>query len=238
MAKRKVPIGPCRLCGSAGELRHSHIIPEFMYKPLYDGKHRAVSVLANRKAPEEIIQKGHREYLLCQACETRFSGWETPSTRVWRAAIEHVRGASPRTVVTVPADYRTFKLFSLSLIWRASIGAHDNFASVDLAALEPRLREMLLTDTPGAVTEFQSLALAYAHLDQLVGVIGPCGGGVWKGLKTFRLSISGIQWFFFAEPAADSLLPYPAVTHQGFSILVSDEDERTEIKRMADRIPL
>jgi hypothetical protein len=231
-------IGKCRLCGNTAELRRSHVLSEFMYKPLYDKNHRAVSVLANRQAPEEIIQKGYREYLLCQTCETRFSGWETPAAVVWRDALSRLRGASPGAIVVVPADYRTFKLFSLSLMWRTAVATHDNFAAADLGKLEPHLRQMLLASTPGAVTEFQSLAVAYANLDQLIGVIGPCGGAVWNGLNTLRLSISGIQWFFFAEPNAGSLLPHPAVTHQGFTVVVSSEDESNEIKRMARELPL
>jgi hypothetical protein len=237
VTKRKAPVLPCRLCGTLRALRESHIIPEFMYKPLYGPDHRAMEVLANRKGPIQVVQKGYREHLLCQSCETRLSGWETPSTPVWREAVNQLVGATPESIITVRADYRTFKLFSLSLLWRASVAEHDNFSAFDLGPLEPTVREMLLTSTPGAVSEFQSLAVAPANLDLLRGVIGPCGGGVWHGLKTFRLSISGIQWLFFAEPNASSLLQYPAVTHAGFTVLVSRDDEQSELIRMFQKIP-
>jgi len=238
MAKRNAPSGPCRLCGVVGELCHSHVIPEFMYKDLYDGNHRGVIANAYSAGREEVFQKGYREYLLCQACETRFSGWETPATPVWRGMLQLLRGAAPGSVFTVPANYATLKLFSLSILWRASIAAHDNFAAVDLGSFEPLVRSMLLSRTPGAVTEFQSLAVAWANLNDLVGVIGPCTRGEWSGIPTFRFNISGIQWFFFLEPAAGSLSPHPAVTHKGFTVVVSKDDEDKEKLRMAQTMPL
>lgn len=60
----------CKLCGREAELRRSHIFPEFLYLALYDEKHRAVSVSPVPGEEDRLVQKGLRESLLCQACET------------------------------------------------------------------------------------------------------------------------------------------------------------------------
>ena len=58
----------CRLCRRESNLRFSHILPEFFYLPMYDELHRTMSVSSDEK--EKLVQKGFREYLLCQECET------------------------------------------------------------------------------------------------------------------------------------------------------------------------
>src|SRR4051794_32678372 len=96
----------CRLCGSNDELRDSHIIPEFMYQPLYDDKHRAFSVSIDGTAKESVIQKGLREKLLCQVCETRLSKLEHYAAPVIRAILPRLNDAPADTVITQRADYR------------------------------------------------------------------------------------------------------------------------------------
>jgi hypothetical protein len=76
----------CRLCGNDAELCDSHIVPEFLYKPLYDGKHRTLHARGDLTS-KRLVQKGLRERLLCVECERRIGeierrvagGWELPS---------------------------------------------------------------------------------------------------------------------------------------------------------------
>ena len=62
----------CRLCTLDRGLRNSHIIPESLYKPLYDKKHRAVHLTdfkgTNDYKKLKPLQKGLREKLLCNEC--------------------------------------------------------------------------------------------------------------------------------------------------------------------------
>ena len=65
---KKEQVETCRLCLEEATLCNSHILSEFFYKPMYDEKHRALKFTRepyNRK----YIQKGFREYLLCEKCE-------------------------------------------------------------------------------------------------------------------------------------------------------------------------
>ncbi len=58
----------CRLCGKTRKLRRSHILPEFLYRPLYDGKHRYFVVSAATDS-NFSLQSGLTERLLCGDCE-------------------------------------------------------------------------------------------------------------------------------------------------------------------------
>ena len=47
-------------------------------------------------------------------------------------------------------DYTLFKLFHLSILWRASVSNRDEFRNVKLGPHEETIRKMLLADDPGA----------------------------------------------------------------------------------------
>ncbi len=61
------PVGPptttCALCLER-PLRDSHVIPEFLYKSIYDEKHRFYALAVGEYPGYE--QKGIRESLLCE----------------------------------------------------------------------------------------------------------------------------------------------------------------------------
>ena len=74
-------IGTCRLCCQEKELRHSHILPEFMYQNLYDNSPKRfytlnVDLENSDNSKRKIEQKGIREYLLCGDCEVQLSKYE------------------------------------------------------------------------------------------------------------------------------------------------------------------
>jgi hypothetical protein len=65
----------CRLCGKPSPLQRSHIIPEFLYRPLYDEKHR-ISVVKVGSDRIGYLQKGFTEALLCFGCEQKLALYE------------------------------------------------------------------------------------------------------------------------------------------------------------------
>ena len=72
--------GKCKLCLRESDLRYSHIIPEYFYKPMYDSKHRFMQISTVQEYPTTFLQKGVREYLLCNRCEEQFSKYELDVT--------------------------------------------------------------------------------------------------------------------------------------------------------------
>jgi hypothetical protein len=64
-------------------------------------------------------------------------------------------------------DYAKFKLFLLSILWRASISSREFFAEVNLGPHEETLRQMILSGNPGNVEDFPVLVATYAQEKKL-----------------------------------------------------------------------
>ena len=114
----------CVLCRQEAPLLKSHIVPEFLYRPHYDENHRAL-LFDKRDAPYTMVQKGIRERLLCAECEARLQVFEDYLARFWFKQRPLPAVIASSEVVLTGIDYAQFKLFLLSIVWRASVaGPH------------------------------------------------------------------------------------------------------------------
>jgi hypothetical protein len=148
-------IGPCRLCQSEGELLFSHIIPEFLYKPIRDEKHRYIGIKLTQEpgGSRVLLQKGIREYLLCGDCEQHLAKYERYAAEVLRKLPDTTR-EPPGIVRVTGVDYTKLKVFQLSLLWRAGVARQASFQEVDLGSHEERLRRLVLEGDPGKLSDY------------------------------------------------------------------------------------
>jgi hypothetical protein len=145
----------CKLCGQPSELQNSHIIPEIFYDLIYDEKPRRFHVIqADPSKKIEYGQQGHREHLLCRECEGKFGKLEDYVKRTFIDG-KIVDGKRPQAakmqdcIVLQNLEYKKFKLFLLSLLWRMSITTLDFFANVSLGQKhEEKIRKALLDEDP------------------------------------------------------------------------------------------
>src|SRR5436305_2695857 len=79
--------GVCGLCRTPKELCDSHIVPEFMYKPVYAADHRMIGFKENDSGVKSYHpQKGLYERLLCVSCEGHLNKfYEHPHISAWEA---------------------------------------------------------------------------------------------------------------------------------------------------------
>jgi hypothetical protein len=153
------PTGPCRLCLRQRPLCQSHIIPESCFTPVYDAKHRFITVTESKERLT-LLQKGFREPLLCDKCEQHLNAFDHYFADAW-----FQQGLGPLTatddLVTVSGlDYSTFKLFHLSVLWRAAIASRPEFAGVQLGPHAERIRDMLLRADPGPTSQYGTIVYA------------------------------------------------------------------------------
>lgn len=114
----KTITGTCKLCGNAGEIKNSHIVPNFILKMLKDDRKNWYALLPSlltAESPSEPVQQAMREYLLCETCENKFSKWEKLFSVEYKQVLS--KGAP------FPTDY--FKQdwllrLALSFAWRAA----------------------------------------------------------------------------------------------------------------------
>lgn len=187
----------CALCREERALTDSHIIPEFMYKPAYDEKHR-LAVVNAKTGRRPVIQKGLREPLLCSDCEgflnTRY---EQPFNRVWYES-DLIPPLQPdeESILITGLDYTTFKLLHLSVLWRAGVARRAEFAPVRLGPHAETLREMLRRGEPGAPDEYPVFGVGVTMEGELAhGTVIPPSQLPFEGTRLYAMTYGGFEWY-------------------------------------------
>lgn len=144
----------CRLCQQSAILRKSHILSEFLYSSVYAENHRFLQVSTDPGVSTLTRATGLYERLMCTICEGRLSRWESYAAGVLNGGIELQVENEARGFVVHGVDYKTFKLFGMSLLWRASISSRSEFSDVQLGPHEEVIRRMLLEENPGRRWEY------------------------------------------------------------------------------------
>ncbi len=193
---------PCALClDPDADLQQSHVIPEFLYGAMYDDKHRfnVLTVLDGHK--DRIQQKGLREPLLCRTCERKISVLERYASLVIKGGAKGLNGERQGDLVTVKGiNYKVFKLFLLSILWRAGVSRHPYFEQVQLGPHLERLRTMLLAEDPGPFDLYPCIffGLNWKQGETPGLMIQPHKGKVW-GHTTYNFVLPGLKLVFFVS---------------------------------------
>jgi hypothetical protein len=166
--------GTCKLCLTKKDLiGRSHLFPNFMFKGIPDEKNRMNLISSAEPLAKRKVQSGaYEEYILCADCDNnnlskleRYANnylYSKPY-RTNTANFEQVEnGHGINSIRCKNIDYKGFKLFLESLIWRASISSHDFFKNFKLLAdQEEQLRTSLLNLTPLAEDDFACIMLTH-----------------------------------------------------------------------------
>lgn len=212
--------GRCRLCQTEQQLlKKSHIIPDFMYQSLFDEGHRL-----NFLAPAELVRGEGRvsrpfsgEYeggLLCSNCDSAVIGgyesyahnalYGTPegaSDLPECANIQYNTGI--RVTQCRNIHYREFKLFLLSILWRASISSRPFFSQVNLGPYEDAIRQMVLTGDPGEAEKFPILMMTWLNDKSFsTDVVGQPGVNRREKGVRYIFIVAGITYVFHVSPTS------------------------------------
>ncbi|ACL04919.1 hypothetical protein Dalk_3229 [Desulfatibacillum aliphaticivorans] len=203
-------IGKCKLCGEEKELcNQSHIIPNFMYRDLLDEKNRFYAIQLNESGVHSrgVRQTGEFDKnILCQPCDNGTLG------KLDRYASLILYGGNPKIfenridpdgikyTYCADIDYSQFKLFLLSLLWRASISQRRFFAEVNLGPHEERIRQMLINSEPGDQLKYPCLIMTYLHTKKYIEeiVAQPSRARV-NGGYVYTFPIGGMVYVFFVS---------------------------------------
>lgn len=191
----------CKLCKEERQLRESHIFPEWLYKPLYDDNHRFFVLSTDANKRRGTRPKGIYERLLCHECEQQFSKLEGYARDVFHNLSLKV-DEDDRAVVFSGLEYTPFKLFQMSLIWRASIASRPEMHKIDLGPHAERIRKMLFEDRPGEVYEYGSIlmlpALSQELMQQFVYPPERLSTKI-DGHSAYRGVFGGLFWLFIVS---------------------------------------
>lgn len=195
----------CKLCNNYSRLVESHIIPEFCYKPLYDELHRFPGCSDAQDGKIDIYQKGLKEKMLCNHCENTLSKYES----YVRDVLYGNNGIINKKDNNKEVDYKKFKLFALSILWRASVAQEKSFQKVKLGGYhEEKLRELFFSGTPGKYYEY-GFFLSFNIGDDEKVIDDLMNNPDWKrirdGHRLYRFLFVGIWWMFFVSNHSKSL---------------------------------
>ncbi len=189
----------CCLCGAEPPIRNSHVIPEFLHSAIYDTKNRALKMTAST-GKSTPVQVGFRAPILGKNCEALVNDeYEQPFRRMWFEEGRAPTGTFGGSVhqIYVP-DYRRFKLFLLSVLFRAGVCTLDPYASVNLGTHENSLREMLLHGDARSPMDYPILGsvLLMPNSRQVYTSVTPPFEVEFEGHPLYVFAFGGCLWEF------------------------------------------
>jgi hypothetical protein len=146
------------------------------------------------------VQKGLRDHLLCKTCEQFINvNYEQPFLRMWYTTPGVPQIIPDQLVEILGLDYAAFKLFHLSVLWRASVASIPAFAPVALGPKHSeRLRLMLLRGDPGSRARYGILGALLTNpgsLSVCYGlVVGP-ESSRYDGHRAYNMVYGGCVWY-------------------------------------------
>lgn len=131
-------MGTCRLCGSKARLVDSHVVPRALHLDMarYAGSDEAMRIYSDRLTHQPRSQTGVYGQFVCEDCEATFHPWDECGIAWVREYRDGDRGepllGDRRRGFSTQTGYTNFKLWIMSLLWRAHACEHDLYARIDL----------------------------------------------------------------------------------------------------------
>jgi hypothetical protein len=188
----------CKLCGQLKELRNSHIIPEFLYSNLYNQKHQMMGINGVGNRGWKPLQKGITEKLFCESCEQLLNDYyEKPFLKQWIMTPQLPDPWNVTDVHWIHIDYSSFKLFHLSVLFRAGVSSLPTFAAVKLGPHEDKLRKFIISYNPGESWQYPIFAYAVVHhkTNKIIQMITQPQQSKFGGRRCYGIMYGGAEWW-------------------------------------------
>jgi len=162
----------CKLCLQDKKLiKKSHIIPDFLYRHsgMYNEQHKiysfTLSDLLDGKKTRMISTGEYEGNILCAECDGNIIGsYENYVQKLLFGGLteeplpichSYFNDKGEKLVICENVDYKSYKLFLLSLLWRMSISSRQIFTNIKVDTdQEEELRKMILNRDPKAFFDF------------------------------------------------------------------------------------
>jgi hypothetical protein len=208
-------------------LTRSHIIPEFMYGSLFDKHHKMYKLRPAEfmRGIKKVVRQTSGEYesnVLCEECDTlRLNQYESYAKEVVRKTHSRIllNGCDDETTPEGikfrrcdGVDCRKFKLFLLSILWRASISTREMFREIMIGhEHEEAIRSMIMKADPGQGDQYPVIMISHLGDPATPGdLVGQPGSSPVNGRARFVFPIGGVTYLFHLsmEAVPDGFQPY------------------------------
>ena len=179
---KKSKIEKCSLCLQEKELlKKSHIIPDFWYRNsgIYNKHHKIhkfeIQEYLNSRKISFVSSGEYENGILCKDCDNKIIGnLETYGRKVLYGGLsksEYIVCNNYKNSidgfefsVCEGVNYHKFKLFLLSILWRASISNRKTFREAKLDSENNELiRKMIFTGDAGKINQFPIVVMSYTR---------------------------------------------------------------------------
>lgn len=229
----------CALCLQEDELRESHILPEFLYEPLYDHKHRLLVLSTAPDKANSLMQKGLKEQLLCDTCEQKLSIWEGYARKVIRGELPLTMTGEQSLIYIDGLDYKSFKLFQLSIIWRAGVSKQRFFEHVELGPHSERLRTLLVSSNPGSPNRYACFMFGITYPSgPTLDVIAQPTRTRALGQVAYSFIFGGLHWAYLVSNQDVPAHMKPATLRENGSTIIqrTRADEMTNLTSFYEQL--
>ena len=168
---------------------------------MYDQNPKRLNLISSELSERNRFeQKGLREKMLCEKCEGKLSKYEDYARRVLLGGREISIQKKPGMIIIGEIDYQTFKLFLLSILWRAGIARHDYFEQVTLGTHEKILRRMIMDGDPGEPHQYGCVIIPFFIEGKLLSgfMLNPAKIRL-DGHTCYRFIFAGLTWVFYVS---------------------------------------
>jgi hypothetical protein len=193
----------------------------------------------------KFLQKGLREQLLCEDCEQFLNDkYEKPFKRYWFDNNPLPKSLPSNGVQLRGIDYRTFKLFHLSILFRCSVSSVPTFSDVDLGPHESKLRQMIQAESPGQVHEYPVFAFALIDSSGAPNrqILAPPFRARFEGHTVYQTIFGGCMWTYGVTRHVSPMLRKVALQPNGFLWIIPERWESTaymqDVSKLLRRVAL
>ncbi|MBL7128175.1 MAG: hypothetical protein ISS16_04240 [Ignavibacteria bacterium] len=168
---------------------------------MYDSKHRFFEISTKLNEKNKFMQKGLREYLLCNDCEQQIGRYEKYVNDVFFNKTTNNVIQDDKIIVIKKVDYVLMKLFQLSILWRASISSKEIFRYIELGPHQEIIRKMIYNEKPGKYYEYGCLQIAVIIDDSklIEGLMLNPEYLRIEGYRLYRFVFGGFIWAYFVS---------------------------------------
>ncbi len=158
----------CKFCDIRTDLCKAHIIPKKLYEPAKNGNKSPYIFPTSLTEKPILSQSGiHDSTILCSKCDNAVFGvWDEYGQKLLLEPFNsnnYLSNNNGKNIFYKLENfcYTKFKLFFMSVLWRASITKDKFFNKIDLGVWEPKLKDMLLKNDPGSADDFSVILFKY-----------------------------------------------------------------------------
>jgi hypothetical protein len=189
-----------------------------MYASFYNDKGHMMGINGRGRKGWRPLQSGLKQHLFCEECEQHFNEYcEKPFKRSWVDTNPLPPCWPDQEPVCIQVDYASFKLFHLSVLFRASVTTLPTFSAVALGRHQESIRQMLIKHAAGPSWQYPIMGIALydrRSRSPVQLVTAPVAARL-GGLHCYGMAYGGVQWWIAVSSQRSSDWDSASLTNIG-----------------------